>query len=86
MDIYPEMMVFYDYDPDRREARPSHFYYWKDIVQYHSSDYYIWRFSKDNDPDNIWLGGGKLRPYLEQYAPNAEVVNFNMKRYFEERL
>ena len=79
------MIVFYDYDPDRREARPCQFYYWSDVVQYHQSESYAWIKSKDSEPVNVWLNMNKLCPYFEQYAPHAEVVRFNMKRYFEER-
>ena len=85
VDIYSEMIVFYDYDPYTKEARPSHFYYWTDIVQYHWEGSYLWIGSKDSEPVSAWVGICELRPYLEQYAPHAEVVRFNMKRYFEER-
>lgn len=85
VDIYPEMIVFYDYDPDRREARPCQFYYWSDVVQYHQSESYAWIKSKDSEPVNVWINMSKLRSYFEQYASHAEVVRFNMKRYFEER-
>lgn len=85
VDIYPEMLVFYDYDYYTKEARPSHFYYWTDIVQYHWEKPYLWIGSKDSEPVPAWIGMCELRPYLEQYAPHAEVVRFNMKRYFEER-
>lgn len=85
VDIYPEMLVFYDYDRYTKKARPSHFYYWTDIVQYHWEGSYLWIGSKDSEPVPAWIGMCELRPYLEQYAPHAEVVRFNMKRYFEER-
>lgn len=85
VDIYPEMIVFYDYDQYTKEARPSHFYYWTDIVQYHWERPYLWIGSKDSEPVSAWIGMCELRPYLEQYAPHAEAVRFNMKRYLEER-
>ena len=84
-DIYPEMIVFYDYDLYTKKARPCCFYYWSDIVQYHWEQPYLWIKSKENRPIFAWIGMCELRPYLEQYAPHAEVVRFNMKRYFEER-
>lgn len=85
VDIYPEMIVFYDYDPDRKEPRPSHFYYWKDIVQYHAGEGYIWLGDKDSVPVRIWGNMAKLRPYFEEYAPHAEIVRFSMDRYFKKR-
>lgn len=85
IDIYPEMIVFYDYDPGRREARPCQFYYWKDIVQYHAADGYIWLGTKESEPVRIWGNMDKMRPYFEQYAPHAEVVRFSMSRYKEKR-
>lgn len=86
VDVYPEMVVFCDYDPYRKEARPSHFFYWKDIVQYHRKEPYIWLESKDNAPQEIWISIKKLRPYLKQYAPHAKEVNFNMDDYWRYRL
>ena len=86
VDIYPEMIVFCDYDPYRKEARPTHFYYWTDIVQYHRKESYIWLESKDNAPQKIWISIKKLCPYLKQYAPHAREVNFNMEDYWKFRL
>ena len=85
VDIYPNMFVLCDYDMDRKEARPCQFYYWSDIVQYHAGEGYIWLGTIDSDPVRIWGDMAKLRPYFEEYAPHAEVVRFNMNRYFEER-
>ncbi len=86
VDIYPNMFVWYDYDQYSKKARPSQFYYWADIVQYNAAEPYIWLESKDTDPVRIWGDMAKLRPYFEQYAPHAEVVRFDMHRYFDKQL
>ena len=85
VDIYPEMIVFYDYDHERKEARPSHFYYWKDIVQYNKAEPYIWFGSVENDPVYFAIRINLLFPYLEKYAPHAEAICCNMKDYFEKK-
>ena len=86
VDIYPEMIVFYDYDKYRKEARPIRFYYWEDIVQYHRKEPYIWLESKENLPDRTFMPMRKLLPYFRQYAPHAKEVNFNMDDYWKYRL
>lgn len=86
VDIYPEMLVFYDYDPYQKKARPINFYYWKDIVQYHRKEPYIWLGAKENLPDRTFMPMKKLLPYFQQYAPHAKEVNFNMEDYRRYRL
>ena len=85
VDIYPEMMVFYGYDITRKEARPCLFIYWKDIVQYHFEDSYIWLHSTENDPEKMWVKILSIKHYFKQYAPHAKEVRFNMRRYFDEK-
>lgn len=86
VDIYPNMFVWYDYDQYSKKARPSQFYYWSDVVQYNAAEPYIWLGNKDSYPVAIFVDMAKLRPYFEQYAPHAEVVRFDMHRYFDKRL
>lgn len=86
IDIYPEMIVFYKYDYYRKKVRPIYFYYWKDIVQYHRKEPYIWLGAKENLPDRTFTPMRKLLPYFRQYAPHAKEVNFNMDDYWRYRL
>lgn len=86
VDIYPEMIVFYDYDYYRKEARLTRFYYWKDIVQYHRKKPYIWLGSKEKLATRTFTPMRKLLPYFRQYAPHAKEVNFNMDDYWKYRL
>lgn len=86
VDIYPEMIVIYDYDQYEKKARPIRFYYWKDIVQYHRKKNYFWVHSKDDLPERSWAPMRKLLPYFRQYAPHAKEVNFNMEDYRRYRL
>ena len=83
IEIYPEMIVLYDYDPDREEARPTWFYYWKDVVQYSKKENAIWFNSVYDDPFRPQVRMKKLRPYLEKYAPQAKVVTFNVDAYLD---
>ena len=86
VDIYPEMIVFYDYDYYQKKARLTRFYYWKDIVQYHRKKSYFWLGSKERLPDKTFIPMRKLLPYFRQYAPHAKEVNFNMDDYWKYRL
>ena len=86
VDIYPEMIVFYDYDYYQKKARLTRFYYWKDIVQYHRKKPYIWLESKEKLATRTFTPMRKLLPYFRQYAPHAREVNFNMEDYWKFRL
>lgn len=83
IDIYPEMVVFYDYDHNQKKARPTRFYHWKDVVQYHGKDPYLWLHSRETLPVNTVISIKKLRPYLKQYAPQAKEAIFYMKDYWK---
>lgn len=83
IDVYPEMLVFYDYDPYMEKARPTCFYYWKDVVQYHRKESYLWIHSRDNLPVNTIIPIKKLRPYLRKYAPQAKEAGFYMEDYWK---
>lgn len=85
LEVYPEMLVLYLYDHERKEARFRQIYYWKDIVQYNKAAPYIWFGSVENDPVYFSIRINLLFPYLEKYAPQAEAICCNMKDYFEKK-
>ena len=84
--IYPEMFVTYFYDKEQKRVRPQSFDYWKDVVQYSRKENAIWLKSIDNFPYCPSFKMKKMRPYLEQYAPNAKVVDFDIREYWKKRL
>ena len=85
IEIYPEMFVVYFYDKEQKKIRPSGYFYWSGIVQYSRKENAIWFKSIDNFPYCPSFKMKKMRPYLEQYAPNAKVVDFDIGEYWDKK-
>ena len=68
---------------ERKQARPTRFYYWKDVVQYYQKEPYLWLHSRETLPVNTVIPIKKLRPYLRQYAPQAKEALFYMEDYWK---
>lgn len=81
--IYPEMMIFYLYDKKQKRARPASYHYWEEVVQYSKRYPAIWFGSENTRPYCPRFKMKKLRPYLEQYAPQAKAVTFNVAFYLD---
>lgn len=83
--IYPEMMVFYWYDKEKKRIRVWDYSYWENVVQYSKRENAIWLDSVDNYPACPQFKMKKLKPYLEQYAPHAKVITFDVDKYWDKK-